>query len=60
MLWVPQSLLLQAEILGRTGQFESAYQQLDEAQALIEQYDQRYYEAELHRVRGMVILSEHP
>ena len=58
MLWVPQSLLLQAEILGRTGQFESAYRQLDEAQALIEQYDQRYYEAELHRVRGTVILSE--
>jgi class 3 adenylate cyclase/predicted ATPase len=57
-LWVPQSLLLQAEILGRTAQFQNAYQLLDEAQALIERYDQRFYEAELHRVRGTVILSE--
>ena len=57
-LWVPQSLLLQAEILGRIKQFQTAYQLLDEAQALIEQYDQRFYEAELHRVRGAVMLSE--
>src|SRR4029450_3654703 len=41
-LWVPQSLLLQAEILGRTKQFQTAYQLLDEAQALNEEYDQRF------------------
>ena len=57
-LWIPQSLLLQAEILGRTKQFQTAYQLLDEAQALVEQYDQRFYEAELHRVRGAVMFSE--
>jgi predicted ATPase len=57
-LWVPQSLLLQAEALGRTEQFQTAYRLLDDAQALIEQYDQRFYEAELHRVRGTLMLSE--
>ena len=57
-LWVPQSLLLQAEILGRTEQSRNAHRLLDEAQALIEPLDQRFYEAELHRVRGMVMLSE--
>src|SRR5215472_612775 len=57
-LWVPQTLLLEAEILGRAGQCQNAHRLLDEAQALIEPLDQRFYEAELHRVRGMVMLSE--
>jgi class 3 adenylate cyclase/predicted ATPase len=57
-LWVPQTLLLEAEILGRAGQTRDADRLLDEAQALIEPLDQRFYEAELHRVRGMVALSE--
>jgi class 3 adenylate cyclase/predicted ATPase len=57
-LWVPQSLLLQAEILGRSEQCRNAHRLLDDAQALIEPLEQRFYEAELHRVRGMVMLSE--
>jgi class 3 adenylate cyclase/predicted ATPase len=57
-LWVPQTLLLEAEILGRAGQVGDAHRLLDEAQALIEPLDQRFYEAELHRVRGMVALGE--
>ena len=57
-LWVPQTLLLEAEILGRAGHCQNAYRLLDEAQALIEPLDQRFYEAELHRVRGMVMLAE--
>jgi class 3 adenylate cyclase/predicted ATPase len=57
-LWVPQNLLLEAEIMGRAGQYQNAHRLLDEAQALIEPLDQRFYEAELHRVRGMVMLSE--
>jgi predicted ATPase/class 3 adenylate cyclase len=56
-LWVPQTLLLEAEILGKVAQFDRAYKLLDTAQALIEPLDQRFYEAELHRVRGVVILS---
>jgi predicted ATPase len=57
-LWVPQTLLLEAEILGEAKQYQRAYQLLDEAQALIEPLEQRFYEAELHRVRGMVRLSQ--
>jgi predicted ATPase/class 3 adenylate cyclase len=57
-LWVPQTLLLEAEILGKAEQYQRAYQLLDAAQALIEPLDQRFYEAELHRVRGAVIISE--
>jgi predicted ATPase len=57
-LWVPQTLLLEAEILGQAQQYQHAYRLLDEAQALIEPLDQRFYEAELYRVRGVVILAE--
>jgi predicted ATPase len=57
-LWVPQILLLEAEILGQAKQYQRAYRLLDEAQALIEPLDQRFYEAELHRVRGVVTLAE--
>jgi class 3 adenylate cyclase/predicted ATPase len=57
-LWVPQTLLLEAEILGQARQYQRAYRLLDEAQALIEPLDQRFYEAELHRVRGVVTLVE--
>jgi class 3 adenylate cyclase/predicted ATPase len=57
-LWVPQTLLLEAEILGGVRQYQRAYALLDEAQALIEPLDQRFYEAELHRVRGVVMISE--
>jgi predicted ATPase len=59
-LWVPQTLLLEAEILGKAAQYQRAYQLLDAAQALIEPLDQRFYEAELHRVRGTVSLAEDP
>jgi class 3 adenylate cyclase/predicted ATPase len=59
-LWVPQTLLLEAEILGKAAQYQRAYQLLDKAQALIEPLDQRFYEAELHRVRGTLILLERP
>jgi predicted ATPase len=57
-LWVPQTLLLEAEILGQAKQYGRAYQLLDEAQALIEPLDQRFYEAELHRVRGVIMISD--
>src|SRR5262245_25546838 len=57
-LWVRQTLLLESEIMGEAAQYERAHQLLDEAQALIEPLDQRFYEAELHRVRGVVMLAE--
>jgi class 3 adenylate cyclase/predicted ATPase len=57
-LWVPQTLLLEAEILGQVKEYRRAHRLLNEAQALIEPLDQRFYEAELHRVRGVIVLSE--
>jgi adenylate cyclase len=57
-LWVPQTLLLEAEILGQAREYRRAYRLLDEAQALIAPLDQRFYEAELYRVRGVVMLAE--
>jgi predicted ATPase len=57
-LWVPQILLLEAEILCQAQQYHRAYRLLDEAQALIEPLDQRFYEAELHRVRGLVMITD--
>jgi class 3 adenylate cyclase/predicted ATPase len=59
-LWVPQTLLLEAEILGNAKQYQHAHKLLDAAQALIEPLDQRFYEAELHRVRGAVLMAEKP
>jgi predicted ATPase len=59
-LWVPQTLLLEAEILGNAMQYQRAYTLLDAAQELIEPLDQRFYEAELHRVRGAVLIAEKP
>jgi len=59
-LWVPQTLLLEAEILGNAMQYQHAYTLLDAAQELIEPLDQRFYEAELHRVRGAVLIAEKP
>jgi class 3 adenylate cyclase/predicted ATPase len=57
-IWVPKTLLLEAEIIGGVKQYDRAYALLDQAQALIEPLDQRFYEAELHRVRGVVLISE--
>jgi class 3 adenylate cyclase/predicted ATPase len=59
-LWVPQTLLLEAEILGNAKKYQHAHKLLDAAQALIEPLDQRFYEAELHRVRGAVLTAEKP
>ena len=46
--------------LGPSQRYQRAYQLLDEAQALIEPLDQRFYEAELHRVRGLIMIAEAP
>jgi predicted ATPase len=57
-LWVPQNLLFEAEILGRAKQYHRAYRLLKEAEALIVPLDQRFYEAELYRVRGEVMIAD--
>jgi predicted ATPase len=48
---------LLAEVLAEQGQAEEAGRLLDEALALVQQTDERLYEAELHRLRGELLRS---
>jgi hypothetical protein len=44
---------------GRMGRFEEALQTVDESFQFIERTGQRYYEAELHRLRGELLLGQY-
>ena len=52
----PHYLTLLAEASGRLGQPEEGLTALDEALTVMEQTGERYYEAELHRQRGELLL----
>jgi predicted ATPase len=45
---------LLAEVLIEQGQFEEGQRVLDEALALVQKTDERFYEPELHRLRGAI------
>jgi len=47
---------LLAEALGSTGQVDDAQSVIDEALKLVERTDERFYEAELYRLRGELLL----
>jgi predicted ATPase len=49
---------LLAEVLGKRGQMEEACSVLDEALALVDHTEEGLYEAELHRLRGHILLGE--
>ena len=52
----PHFLTLLAEASGLLGQPEGGLAALDEALTLVEKTGERYYEAELHRQRGELLL----
>ena len=52
----PYLLILLAEAAGLLGQPEGGLATLEEALTLLEQTGERYYEAELHRQRGELLL----
>jgi tetratricopeptide (TPR) repeat protein len=54
----PRLLLLLAEAYGRTGQADQGLSVLDETLALIEQTTARCSEAELHRLKGELLLMQ--
>jgi predicted ATPase len=56
----PYSLGLLAEACLRAGRLERAHSALDDAFATIAETEERYWEPELHRVRGLVHLAETP
>jgi class 3 adenylate cyclase/predicted ATPase len=53
-------LILLAEALGGAGLPEEGLSALAEAEALAEKFDERYCEAEIHRLRGELLLAQSP
>jgi predicted ATPase/class 3 adenylate cyclase len=51
------TLSLLAEAYGKTGQVEAGLQTLAEALALVDQTQERFYEAELYRLQGELLLA---
>jgi predicted ATPase len=56
----PQFLALLAEALGDQGQFDEALALLAEALATVETTGERFIEAEIHRLRGRLLLRQSP
>ena len=51
-------LALMAEACGQAGEAEEGLHLLDEALAAVEQRDERYFGAELYRLRGELLLAQ--
>ena len=59
-LWHPYFLALRAEATGAAGQPEDGQRLLAEAQGVMARTDERFYEAELSRLTGMLHLAHSP
>ena len=57
-LAVPYYLSMLADGCSQAGRFAEAHAALDEALALVEKNDERFQEAELHRLKGELALAE--
>ena len=57
-LRVPCYLAIVADACTKAQRFEDAHKALDEALAIVEQNDERFHEAELHRLKGELHLAE--
>jgi predicted ATPase len=57
-LYVEYDLALIAIALGRIGQFEEGVRTIEESFSLIERSGQLWYEAEVHRVKGELLLAK--
>ena len=55
---LPYYLSLMVNIYRRTGQVEEALTLVEEGLGLVEQTEERYYEAELHRLQGELLLND--
>jgi len=53
-----QHLILLAEALFACGQYKEALSALDETEALVNETGERYLEAEIHRLRGNLLLAQ--
>jgi predicted ATPase len=59
-LWVPYFLALLAEVQGRAGQAAEALALLHDALARVATTGERWFEAELHRLKGELLLALSP
>ena len=57
-LALPYYLSMLADACTQTGRFDEAHTALDEALSLVEKNDERFQEAELHRLKGELFLAE--
>src|SRR5262245_17854285 len=57
---VPSYLGMLGDAYTQLARFEEAHRMLDEALAVVEKNDNRAHEAELHRLRGELLLAESP
>jgi predicted ATPase len=55
--WLPFYCTMQAEAFDLLGKAEDALQKLDEAQAAMEKTEERWWEAEIYRLRGVLLLQ---
>jgi predicted ATPase len=59
-LWRLYYLALMAQVHGQIGRFEEGLTELAEAMELVQSTSEREHEAELHRLKGELILKERP
>jgi predicted ATPase len=57
-LFVPYLWTLVAEVADHLGRTEDALQALAQALTLVEQFDERWWEAEIYRLRGVLLLRQ--
>jgi predicted ATPase len=57
-LHVPYLCTLLADVCAHLGHLEDGLQALAEAHTLVEQHEERYWEAEVHRLRGVLLLRQ--
>jgi class 3 adenylate cyclase/predicted ATPase len=57
-LWCPNFLAMLAEAYGNEGRVEEGLEALDQAFGIADKTQERYYEAELHRLKGELFLQQ--
>jgi len=57
-LWLTNAFATLAEAYGQKGQFDKGLMALDEALGFVEKHEERWWEAELYRLRGELLLLQ--
>ena len=57
-LFVPYFCTVLADVSNHLGHTEDGLQALAEAHTLVEQHEERYWEAEIYRLRGVLLLRQ--